>query len=117
MKAFYRNVFEESGQEDTNSLEEAGRDGDGGEEDSGEKPLPTAPVGAEALQKASAWYFVSHSEETNIYIREAKREWRGQGGVRKAWTGRALAAAVLKFPVGVRLRASVCYKEEHGGQN
>ncbi|CBN78124.1 RNA-dependent RNA polymerase 1 [Ectocarpus siliculosus] len=35
-----------------------------------------APDGVEVYQKASAWYFVSHSESTNPYMREAREEWR-----------------------------------------
>ena len=104
MRAYYRGVFEESLLEDKNSYDTQGQDEedeDEREEDeeaieeedeeaieegeeaiddnSGDQPLAPAPEGVEALQKASAWYFVSHSEETNPNIRVAQRDWRERG--------------------------------------
>ncbi|CAN0335609.1 unnamed protein product, partial [Ascophyllum nodosum] len=104
LQAYYRGVFEESLLEDKNSYDTQGQDEedeDEREEDeeaieeedeeaieegeeaiddnSGDQPLAPAPEGVEALQKASAWYFVSHSEETNPNIRVAQRDWRERG--------------------------------------
>ncbi|CAM9965408.1 unnamed protein product, partial [Ectocarpus fasciculatus] len=45
-----------------------------------------APDGVEVYQKASAWYFVSHSESSNPYMREAREEWRKKRS-EKASTG------------------------------
>ncbi|CAN0359241.1 unnamed protein product, partial [Ectocarpus sp. 12 AP-2014] len=39
-------------------------------------PPADVPDGLEVYQKASAWYFVSHSESTNPYMKEAREEWR-----------------------------------------
>ncbi|CAM9929773.1 unnamed protein product [Ectocarpus sp. 12 AP-2014] len=41
-----------------------------------DNPPADAPDGVEVYQKASAWYFVSHSESTNPYMKEAPEEWR-----------------------------------------
>lgn len=78
---------EEEGGEDEDEEEEEeeeGKEGARGGVDRGH----TAEV--ELFKKASAWYFVSHSDETNPCLRDARKRW--EGGDRK------LGIMYLSFP-------------------
>lgn len=86
VKAHYRGIFQEHnhGYDDYNGDEKEEEEGDGEWEQKGEDEekednddyseddsFPSPPEGADALQKASAWYFVAHSPDHNPYMREA----------------------------------------------
>lgn len=65
----------------TNEDQEKGGAGVGGgrqESSDGSPRLKHAPEGAEAYQKASAWYYVSHSDTTNPYLSKGRDEWQGK---------------------------------------
>lgn len=38
------------------------------------------PEGMELFKKASAWYYVSHSDETNPYMSDARKKWNASAG-------------------------------------
>lgn len=55
-------------------------DNDEGDDTDG-RPIPSV----ERLQKASAWYFVSHSPETNVYVHRVRVEAKRRNTIGGSW--------------------------------
>lgn len=65
---------EEVASDKEKSTEDDEKHGWGGSDD---PVLTNAPDGVEAYQKASAWYQVAYSDETNPFLAEARKAWDG----------------------------------------
>lgn len=59
--------------------------------------LKDAPEGAEAYQKASAWYYVSHSDDTNPYMSEGRKEWREEESCRVGGSSREQVPPLIMY--------------------
>ena len=66
---------EEDEEEEEEEEEEGGEEGAPGGVDK-EYPVGGTSEEIELFKKASAWYFVSHSDETNPYLRDARVRWK-----------------------------------------
>lgn len=76
--AQHRGDTVDQSEQPSNESDQSDSDDDDADDDADERP----PVGVERLQKASAWYVVSHSPDTNPYVKTV-RTWDAK--MSRAW--------------------------------
>ena len=111
MKAYFRTIFQGSrpgpggvGVEEETKGEGGDEEGDvGGEDEEGgvresEDENGGMPQGTELFKKASAWYYVSHADKTNPYMRHAREQWEASGGDNSGSARQQPELMYLSFP-------------------